>query len=420
MTVLSARAILDKLVSFPSVSRDTNLPLVDWVQGYLTRHGIDCARVMSPCGTKAHLYAHVGPKVTGGTVLSGHSDVVPVDGQAWTTDPWTVVEKNGRLYGRGTCDMKGFDALAIAALVKAKSAPLQRPLQLALSYDEEVGCMAVVDLVEAMLGSLPKAAAVIVGEPSMMKVVSGHKGGVGFQVHVRGHEVHSSMLPYGVSAIMEGARFINWANDRNAENAVHTPGPLAADFVPPWTTLHVGTISGGTAHNITAKDCNYVLEMRVVPGEDPEDWAAKVEAEAARLSARMQRIQPGTGINLTRFFRVPPLTPETDGAAEMLARRLTGDNAAHVVSYGTEGGQFQVRGYSTVICGPGDIAQAHQPDEYLEIAQFEAGQTFMDGIIADLCAQSPASVTTDKPAPDAAPPAETSKSAPDAGRARPE
>ena len=385
MTDLSARAILEKLVSFPSVSRDTNLPLVDWVQDYLTGHGIDCARVMSPCGTKAHLYAHVGPQVAGGVALSGHSDVVPMDGQAWTTDPWTVVEKDGRLYGRGTCDMKGFDALAIAALVKAKSAPLKRPLQLALSYDEEVGCMAVVDLVEAMLGNLPKAAAVIVGEPSMMKVVTGHKGGVGFRVHVQGFEVHSSLLPFGVSAIMEGARFINWANDRNAENAVHTPGPLAADFVPPYTTLHVGMIKGGTAHNITAKDCEYVLELRVVPGEDPEAWAAKVETEAERLTARMQKVQPGTGINLTRFFRVPPLTPETDGPAEALARRLTGDNAVNVVSYGTEGGQFQVRGYSAVICGPGDIAQAHQPDEYLDIAQFQAGEAFMDGIIADLC-----------------------------------
>lgn len=387
MHVLSPRQILDRLVAFPTVSRDSNLALVDWVERYLTDHGIACFRVPSPCGTKAHLHALAGPAVDGGVALSGHSDVVPVDGQAWSTDPWTVTERDGRLYGRGTCDMKGFDALAIAALVEAARVGVRRPLHLALSYDEEVGCMAVADLVQAMVAKVPRPAAVIVGEPSMMKVVTGHKGGVGFEVHAQGFEVHSSLLPYGVSAIMESARLISWANERNAENAARTPGPLAAAFDPPWTTLHVGMIEGGTAHNITAKDCRFVLEMRVVPGEDPEDWAGMAQAEGARITAGMRAIRPETRLQMNPRFRVPPLTPEVEGAAEALARRLTGDNANHVVSYGTEGGQFQViGGYSAVICGPGDIAQAHQPDEFLEIAQFEAGWAFMQGIIADLAA----------------------------------
>ena len=291
MTILTPREILAQLVSFPSVSRSTNLPLVDWVEGYLASHGISSTRVPSPCGTKAHLFAQVGPEVPGGCILSGHSDVVPVDGQAWTSDPWVLTERDGRLYGRGTCDMKGFDALAIAALVAAKGAPLQRPLQLALSIDEEIGCMAVVDLVQAMMGALPKAATVIVGEPSMMQVVTGHKGGVGFDVHVQGFEVHSSLLPYGVSAIMEGARLISWVNDRNAEIQAQAPGPVAASFYPPFATLHVGMIEGGTAHNITAGDCRFAVEMRVVPGEEVDAHAATFVAEAERLDAAMKAVR---------------------------------------------------------------------------------------------------------------------------------
>lgn len=384
-TVLDARAILDRLVAFPTVSRDTNLPLVDWVQTYLASQGIDSHRIPSPCGTKAHLFAQVGPDAPGGVILSGHTDVVPVDGQAWTSDPWTVVEKDGKLFGRGTCDMKGFDALAIYALVRAREAPLKRPLQLALSFDEEVGCMAVVDLVEGLIASdLPRAESVIVGEPSMMKVVTGHKGGSGFAVHVHGYEVHSSLAPYGVSAIHEGARLIQWANDMNDAMAAATPSELAAPFDPPYSTLHVGTIQGGTANNITAKDCTFVLSVRAVPGDT--GWDERMLAAARAIETRMQAVRPETSIEMRHVFGVPPLAPENGGPAESLARRLTGDNGLHVVSYGTEGGQFQVRGYSAVVCGPGDIAQAHQPDEFLTVEQFIAGEVFMDRLIADLCA----------------------------------
>ena len=377
----NSRDILAKLISFPTVSSETNLPLVEWVEAYLSGFGIKSERIMSPCGAKAHLFAQTGPDVEGGVILSGHTDVVPVEGQAWTSDPWTLTERDGKLFGRGACDMKGFDAMA-----RASTRPLKRPLQLAFSFDEEVGCAAVVDLVEAMMGSLPRAREVIVGEPTMMRVVTGHKGGLGYHVHVRGHEVHSSLLPYGVSAIMQAAKLIDWANQRNAENAARTPSELAAPFEPSFTTLHVGMIEGGTAHNITAKDCRFFIEFRFVPGESPEDWAKAIEAKAAELTTEMQKIHPDTGFDLTRGFALPALTPETDGPAETLARRLTGDNGRHVVSYGTEGSQFQTRGYSTIICGPGDIAQAHQPDEFLSLDQLASGEAFVDRLIDAMCA----------------------------------
>ncbi len=383
-TALTPRQILDRLVSFPTVSRGSNLDLIDWVEGYLASHGIPAHRHWNEDRQKAALFAHVGPWEPGAVVLSGHSDVVPVDGQTWTTDPWTVTERDGRLYGRGTCDMKGFVALSIWALVEGQRRGLTTPLQLALSYDEEVGCTGAPPMIAAMQPVLPKGSAVIVGEPSNMSVITGHKGGTGYHVHMKGFEVHSSLLPYGVSAIMEGARLIGWVNDQNAAIQSRTPGPVAAQFVPPFTTLHVGMIEGGTAHNITAADCRFAVEMRVVPGEDITAYEAAFQAEAARLDAAMKQVHPEAGVILDRFFGVPALVPETDGPAEVLARRLTGANTTGVVSYGTEAGQFQEAGYSAVVCGPGDIAQAHQPDEFLEISEFQAGHRFMEGLLGAL------------------------------------
>lgn len=384
MDELTPRQVLERLVAFPTVSRDSNLALVDWLEGYLTGHGIECHRHWNEDRQKAALMAHAGPRIAGAVVLSGHSDVVPVDGQDWSSDPWTVVERDGRLYGRGTCDMKGYVALAVWALVRAQKMGVRRPVQLALSYDEEVGCTGAPPMIATMGQVLPKGSAALIGEPSNMKIITGHKGGTGFHVHVKGFEVHSSLLPYGVSAIMEGARLIGWVNDRNAEIQAREPTPIAATFYPPFTTLHVGMISGGTAHNITAADCRFALEMRVVPGEDLEAHAQAFMAEVARLDAAIKAVRPEAGIHLDRFFGVPPLTPERDGRAESLCRRLTGDNATGVVSYGTEAGQFQEAGYSAAICGPGDIAQAHQADEWLALSEFEAGHRFMQRLLDDL------------------------------------
>lgn len=384
MDKLTPRQLLDRLVSFPTVSRGSNLDLVNWLEGYLTGHGIECHRHWNEDGTKAALMAHAGPRIAGAVVLSGHSDVVPVDGQPWTTDPWTVTERDGRLYGRGTCDMKGYVALAVWALVEAQARGVKRPLQLALSYDEEVGCTGAPPMIEAMGHVLPRGEIALIGEPSRMHLINGHKGGTGYHVHMKGYEVHSSRLPYGVSAVMEGARLIHWLNERNAEIQARPPSPQAATFDPPFTTLHVGQIAGGTANNITAADCRFSIEMRVVPDEVLEHHAQSVVEAAARIEGAMQAIRPETSITLTRFFGVPGLKPEPGGAAEALVRRLTGANAAGVVSYGTEAGQFQEAGYSAVVCGPGDIAQAHQPDEFLELSEFEAGHRFMQALLEDL------------------------------------
>lgn len=379
-----AREILDRLVSFPTVSRDTNLPLIDWVESYLVSHGVVPHRVWSADRTKANLYANIGPAVPGGVVLSGHTDVVPVDGQAWTSDPWTVTERQGRLYGRGTCDMKGFDALALAAVPMALAAPLKRPLQIALSYDEELGCDGCIDMVAEMAKTLPRAAAVVVGEPSRMKVVTGHKGGIGYRVDIKGFAMHSSRIDLGVSAVMEAGRILEWVNAQNALNRAKTPGPLAAAFEPPWTTLHVGQIRGGIADNITAADCHLTVDMRPVPGESSAAWQAAFEGEVARIEREMRKVHPETAITLDRYFDLPLLRPEEDGPAEALARRLTGDNGTHVVSYGTEAGHFQNAGYSAVVCGPGDISQAHQPDEYIELSEFAAGLDFMKALVKHL------------------------------------
>ena len=378
------REVLARLVAFPTVSRDSNLPLIDWVEEWLDARGITAHRVWNEDRTKAGLYAQVGPDVEGGVILSGHTDVVPVDGQDWTTDPWTVTERDGRLYGRGTADMKGFDALALWAMGEAAGRELKRPLQIALSYDEEVGCTGAPPLIAAMRVHLPRATAAIIGEPTTMQVVTGHKGGLAWRVHVKGHEVHSSLLHTGVSAILEAAKVVDLANRINAENAAAAPGPVAALFDPPWTTAHVGMIAGGTAHNITAGDCRFGFDFRVVPGEDPAHWAARFMAAVAEVEAGMKALRPRAGGAPDPFFELPPLRPETEGAAEALARRLTGDNGTHVVSYGTEASHFQAAGYSAVVCGPGDIAQAHQADEFIELSEMAAGEAFLRRLVDEL------------------------------------
>ncbi|WP_299874616.1 acetylornithine deacetylase [uncultured Sulfitobacter sp.] len=383
---LTPLELMTKLISFPTVSRDTNIPLIDWVAEYLSSHGIESHRYIDPDQPKHALFAHVGPWEEGAVVLSGHTDVVPIDGQPWDTDPFTVVEKDGKYFGRGTCDMKGFDALALWALVEAKYADIKRPLQIAFSFDEEVGCTGAPPMIEAMQPVLPKGDIVLVGEPSSMQAVTGHKGGNGFVTEVVGHEVHSSIMHTGVNAIMAGAKLIEWANDMNTENMARKPDEIAALFDPPFTTVHVGMIEGGTAQNITAKRCTFDMGFRVVPGEDMVKWGAAYLKKAAEVERQMQAVVPETYIKITPRFDVPALRPEEGGPAETLVRQITGDNATHQVSYGTEAGQFQDAGYSAVICGPGSIDQAHQPNEYIEVSQFNAGHDFMKSLLARLAA----------------------------------
>ncbi|SOH93452.1 acetylornithine deacetylase [Monaibacterium marinum] len=378
----TAREMLERLVSFPTVSRDSNLPLIDFVADYLESHGVTSHRTFDETGTKASLHALIGPEVEGGVVLSGHTDVVPTDGQEWTCDPWTLTERDGKLFGRGTCDMKGFLATALAAVPQMVAADLAQPIMLALSYDEEVGCIGAPPMIDRMVAELPMPRACIVGEPSMMRLVDGHKGSVGLNIHVRGFEVHSSLVHTGVSAVMTASRLINWMYETMQENRANALPDTG--FEPPWTTLHSGVIAGGTAHNITAKDCTFVIDIRVAPHESVDDWEKRFREKAAELEAEIQAIRPEAGIDIERRGRVPGLRPETDGAAATLVRQLTGDNSSGKVSYGTEGGQFQERGVSTVVCGPGSIEQAHQPDEFLSLDQLAEGERFIAKLIDSL------------------------------------
>ena len=386
MADYTPREMLERLVAFQTVSRASNLPLIDFVEEYLKGHGVECQRVPDDEGKKANLYALVGPAEPGGIVLSAHTDVVPVDGQEWTTDPFALVERDGRLYGRGTCDMKGFAAVALAAVPTALKAGLKRPIQLALSYDEEVGMWGAKRLVPAMAKAMPPAAGVVVGEPTSMQVVTGHKGGLMLLTHVRGFEVHSSIVHTGVSAIMTAARLITWLEEQMEANRRAADRAGDALYDPPYTTLHVGLIEGGTARNIVARDCSFSTDIRMLPGESSADWLARYEARVAEVEAAMQAVRPEAGITVEVRADLPGCRPEPQGAAEALCRQLTGDNGEHAVSYGTEAGLFQDGGYSACVCGPGSIAQAHQPDEFIETGQLDAGAAFMDRLIARLAA----------------------------------
>ena len=381
--ILNTRQLLAKLVSFPTVSLDTNLPLIYFVRDYFAQHGIDSLVIPNEDGTKAGLVAQVGPNVVGGVALSGHSDVVPVEGQDWTTDPWTLVEKNDRLYGRGTCDMKGFVALAMAAMVKANLMDLQRPLQFALSRDEEIGLLGAPDVANGLLNHFAKVDAVIVGEPTEMKVVTGHKSCDDLQFHVRGYEVHSSRLHEGVSAVMCAARFVEWVRQQNIESQDKIPSATAVLYDPPFTTLHVGKINGGTADNITAKDCYFSIDLRCVGDERTEDWLVKIQQQIDTIEAEMKAVHPDAFFNI-HVMRGPAVVPEVEGQAEALARLLTGDNGSHTVSYGTDGGHFQKQGFSVVVCGPGSIAQAHKPDEFIELSEFNAGTIMLERLLENL------------------------------------
>jgi acetylornithine deacetylase len=362
--------MLAVLVGFDTTSRGSNLQLIDWVEAYLAEYGVACRRSYDETGGKANLLATVGPPVEGGIVLSGHTDVVPVDGQVWASDPFVMTERNGRLYGRGTADMKAFSATALALVPEFLARPLARPIHLALSYDEEVGCIGVHRLIEDLGANLPRPALVVVGEPTEMRVVNAHKGVAGFVTRIHGKSAHSSQPHRGGNAIVAAARLIS---ELHAMAEERKAAPQAGGgFVPPYTTFGIGVIQGGSALNIVAEHCQFQWEFRRVPGDDPEAILARFEAFARDVVLPDLRAHaPEAEIVTETLAAVPPLAPEDDGLAETLLKRLTGANQAHVVSYGTEGGVFQHAGLSTVICGPGSIDQAHQPDEFIEAAQVD-------------------------------------------------
>lgn len=382
---LSARAveILARLVSFDTTSRGSNLALIEWVEAYLSNLGVASRRVPNADGSKSNLMASIGPAVEGGVVLSGHTDVVPVDGQPWSSDPWILTERDGRLYGRGTCDMKGFLALALAAAPDLVASDLKRPVHLAFSYDEEVGCLGAPDMIEVIARDLPRPALVVVGEPTDMVAVQAHKGIASYWVTVTGREAHSSLTHLGVSANMVAVRLMSHlvALSERLERQADPASP----FMPKGATLTIGQVNGGTAVNILARQCVFVFDLRTPPGLDPAAILADFFALAASLDAEVKARAPEGGVKVEVRSLTPSFAPEPNGAAEAFARRMAGDNGpARVAPYAAEAGQFQGAGFSTVICGPGSIDQAHQPDEYVEIAQMERGAQFMRRLIDDL------------------------------------
>ncbi|MEH6527108.1 MAG: acetylornithine deacetylase [Sneathiella sp.] len=381
--IYSAMEMIEKLVSFDTVSRNSNLELIDFVADYLAGHNVESKKVFDETGQKANLYATVGPNIEGGVVLSGHTDVVPVDGQPWDTDPFTIVEKDGKLYGRGTSDMKSFSAIALSLVPKMLEKPLLAPIHFALSFDEEVGCIGAPLMIERIAENIPKPRAVIVGEPTMMNIVSAHKGIITLKTTITGREAHSSLVEDGVSAVMTGARLVSFIADMMAENKQRAVP--SSPFSPAYTTIHCGVINGGTAANIISRQCTFLWDIRHIPEDNPMSFVDRFNHYCeTELLPEMRKIAPEASIVTELTSTVPALRPEDNGEAEMLCKSITGQNDVSAVSYAAEAGQFQEAGFSTVICGPGSIGVAHQPNEYIEISQVKASERFITKLIDQL------------------------------------
>lgn len=379
----SARVWLERLVAFDTTSRNSNLALIDAVEAWLDERGVACTRIANADGAKANLLFSIGPEVADGVVLSGHTDVVPIDGQPWTTDPWTLTERDGKLYGRGAVDMKGFIAAGLSRVPAMLDAPLKRPVHFALSYDEEVGLLGAPSLIEAMLAQVPTPALVIVGEPTGMRIVDRHKGIVGLRTTVLGHEAHSSQTHLGISANMVAARLITRITEIG-ERLSQAELP-ANGFEPRHTTITVGLVQGGTAPNILAGKCEFIWDVRATTPEQARAVVAEVLAYAQELEAGMKARFPGCSIGTETLSNVPALTGASGAPARELVARLTDSADCQAASFVAEAGLFELAGLPTVVCGPGWIAQAHQPDEYIEITQLAASEAFMDRLIDELC-----------------------------------
>jgi acetylornithine deacetylase len=377
-----AKALLARLIAFDSVSDRSNLPLVDFVESYLDSHGLEARHARNAAGDKAAILATIGPRVDGGVVLSGHTDVVPVEGQAWSGDPFELREASGRLYGRGACDMKGFDACVLAMAPAFKDAGLKRPVHIVLSYDEETTCLGSRDVIAWFGRDEPLPAAAIVGEPTMMAVADAHKSIATFRTLVTGREAHSALPALGANAIAAAADVVS---EIGRLARAYEEGPLDPRFAPPYSTLHVGIIRGGTARNILARECVFNWEFRGLPGVSTASALMKVQAFVDAVAApRLTRFVSGPTVETTLEVDVPPLAAEPGSAAESLALRLTRSNRTIAVSFATEAGHFQAAGLPTIVCGPGSIDQAHKPDEFVDEAQLAACLDFLQGLADDL------------------------------------
>jgi acetylornithine deacetylase len=375
--------MLERLIGFDTESSKSNLGLVAFVEDYLKSLDVAYVKVPNSAGDKVALFATIGPERDGGVVLSGHTDVVPVEGQAWTSDPFKLRRAAGRVYGRGACDMKGFDAICLSMIPEFQTARRSRPVHILLSYDEETTCRGPLDTIARFGAGLPRPGAVFVGEPTLMQVADAHKSVAGYSTIVHGHAAHSSKPSLGASAI-EAACDLVTGLYRFAEELA-AEGDPSGRFDPPASTIHVGKIHGGTARNILAKLCTFQWEFRALPGvaqslalQHLEDYAARV------VTPKLTRYAKDAFIETVTDVEVPGLKPDSGSMAESLALKLAQRNHTITVPYASEAGQFQSAHVPTVVCGPGSIDHAHQPDEYIDIAQIEACIAFMRRLAAEL------------------------------------
>jgi acetylornithine deacetylase len=381
-----ARAVIDKielakrLVSYDTTSRNSNLALIEFVRDYLDGYGVNSELVFDEGGDKANLYATIGPQDKSGILLSGHTDVVPIDDQDWHTDPFQLIAKDDRLYGRGSSDMKAFIATVLSLVPVLVQRNLRTPIHLAFSYDEEVGCLGVRRLIDLLAGRPNRPRLCIIGEPTMMQTGVSHKGKHTWRCQVHGHEAHSSLVHQGVNAIEAAAELIARLKEMARRKRDH--GPFDPDFEPPYSTIHTGVIQGGTALNIVPRECTFDFEIRPLPGEDIEPMIAELrELAETRLLPEMRAVRPDTGITIEERSAAPALSTPEDAEVTQLVAALSGANVTVKVPFGTEGGLFSAAGIPSIICGPGSIDQAHKPDEFVALDQIARCEAFLQRLI---------------------------------------
>jgi len=380
MAAPTSTEMIRQLVGFDTTSRDSNLALIDWVEAYLADLGIASERSWDADKRKANLFATIGRDDKPGIVLSGHTDVVPVDGQNWTDDPFKLVEKDGKLIGRGASDMKGFLGVVLAKTPDFVKRQPKTPIHLAFTYDEEVGCLGVRTLLTELAKRPIKPRACVVGEPTLMKPVIGHKGKQSVRCHVHGLECHSALAHQGVNAVEAAAELVAYL--KSMARRFRDQGPFDTDYSPPYTTVHTGKIQGGTALNIVPKDCSFDFEFRYLPSEDPDVLFGEVERFAAeKLLPEMRAISAAAGFDFQELSSMAGLDMSSEDEVTRLVMQLSGANGTGKVSFGTEGGLYQNFGIPTIVCGPGSIEQAHKPDEWIEIEQLAQAERFMDRLL---------------------------------------
>jgi len=373
--------ILEALVGFDTTSRNSNLPLIDWVEGYLGRCRVAYERIPDQAGVKANIWATIGPADKPGYILSGHSDVVPVDGQSWASDPFRLSRRDGRLYGRGATDMKGFVACCLAAVPDMTARRLERPIHLAISYDEEVGCIGVRDIIARIERSAVKPAGCFVGEPSLMQVIVAHKSKRSLRVTVHGHTAHSSLAPQGVNAVEYAARLI--VKIRDISERLAAKGPRDPLYDVPFTTGHTGTVNGGTALNIVPESCTFEFEFRSIGADDVNALVDEVISYGRNtLEPAMKAVAPETGIAFDNRSGFPGLDTPASADVVALAKQLMGTRDHGKVAYGTEAGRFSAAGIPSVVIGPGSIDQAHKADEFIAESEMAKCVGFIDQLIA--------------------------------------